>query len=176
MRATTASTTMAPTCGTHPSRRRRTTGFTLIELMITVAIVALLAAIAIPSYQDSVWKGKRAEAKAAIFKALQAEERYYTQNNTYVAYTSPTPPAGSGAFPVYSADNATNSRYTISVAQAGSALCGSGGIVINDVTRCVVVTATVVGNPDPKCGASLAMDTVGNKSPSLSGPTALCWK
>jgi len=157
-----------------PRRRTRRprwagAGFTLIELMITVAIVALLAAIAIPSYQDSVWKGKRAEAKAAIFKALQAEERYYTQNNTYVQYSG-TPPAGSGAFPVFSADNAANSRYTISVTPAGAApLCTN-----NNIAQCAVVIATVVGNPDPKCGSTLSMDTVGNKTSGTVN--VLCWK
>jgi type IV pilus assembly protein PilE len=149
-------------------RMRRTprvsAGFTLIELMITVAIVALLAAIAIPSYQDSVWKGKRAEAKAAILKALQAEERYYTQNNTYVAYPYTAPP--SGAFPGYSADSPTNSRYTI--AAAG---CGAG------IASCVNVIATVYpSGADPKCGTTLSMDSVGNKLPATTGATALCWK
>ena len=157
-----------------PRRRTRRlrsagAGFTLIELMITVAIVALLAAIAIPSYQDSVWKGKRAEAKAAIFKALQAEERYYTQNNTYVPYSG-TPPSGSGAFPVFSADNAANSRYTITVTAAGAApLCTN-----NNIAQCAVVIATVVGNVDPKCGLTLSMDTVGNKT--SANPDPICWK
>ena len=147
-------------------------GFTLIELMIAVAIVALLAAIAIPSYQDSVWKGKRAEAKAAIFKALQAEERYYTQNNTYIAYSGTAP---SGAFPVFSADNLTNSRYIIEVRNAGgSPLCTANG-PISDISKCAVVVATVNGGPaDPKCGMTLSMDTIGNKSSASGDP--ICWK
>ena len=145
-------------------------GFTLIELMIALAIVALLAAIAIPSYQDSVWKGKRAEAKAAILKGLQAEERYYTQYNTYVPYAYPGP-APSAAFPLFSADSLSNSRYTLSVAGVGAApLCTTG------IGTCAVVVATVVGNPDPNCGTTLSMDSVGNKLPLLSGATALCWK
>jgi type IV pilus assembly protein PilE len=160
----------------HPSPRspaRAPRGFTLIEMMIVVAIIAIIAAVAIPSYQDSIWKGKRGEAKAAILKTLQAEERYYSQSNTYVAYSGTSP---SGAFPVYSADNASNSRYTIAasfaaVTSGGTTLCAAANI-----TQCVVVTATVIGNADPKCGSTLQMDTVGNKLPVQSGATALCWK
>ncbi len=164
-----ASTRTTPGLGA----RIAASGFTLIELMITVAIVALLAAIAIPSYQDSVWKGKRAEAKAAIFKALQAEERFYTQNNTYACYPL-CAAAPSGAFPVFSADNAANSRYTIDVAATGSGLCAPGGAAVNDISKCAVVTASVVSNADPTCGTKLAMDTVGNKASDIAN--AACWK
>ncbi len=159
------------TTPTRPAMHmRRARGFTLIEVMITVAIIALLAAIAYPSYQDSVWKGKRGEAKAAILRALQAEERFYTQNNTYVAYASGSAP--SGAFPNFSADSASNSRYRISVSATGAApLCPP-----SDITRCAVVTATVIGTSDPTCGTSLSMDTVGNKLPALTGATAACWR
>ena len=60
-------------------------GFTLIELMIVVAIVGILSAIAYPSYLEHVRKGMRAEAKAALMEGAQALERYYSVNGTYVA-------------------------------------------------------------------------------------------
>ena len=69
------------------ARHRRTSGFTLIEVMIVVAIVGILAAIAYPSYQESVRKSRRAEAKAALVNAAQQLERLYTQNNSYAAAT-----------------------------------------------------------------------------------------
>jgi len=57
-------------------------GFTLIELMIVVAIVGVLAAIAYPSYQQNVMKSRRADAKNALVTAAQALERLYTESST----------------------------------------------------------------------------------------------
>lgn len=77
-------------------------GFTLIELMIVVAVIAILAAIAYPSYQDSVRKSRRADAKAVLLEAAQWMERFYTENNRYdqnragTAVTDATQFPGSG--------------------------------------------------------------------------------
>jgi type IV pilus assembly protein PilE len=58
-------------------------GFTLIELMITVAVIAILAAVAFPSYQDSLRKSRRTDAKNALTQATANMERYYAEKNTY---------------------------------------------------------------------------------------------
>lgn len=60
-----------------------TKGFTLIELMITVAIVGILAGIAYPSYVDSVMKSRRADAKGALLGLANAMERRFTETNSY---------------------------------------------------------------------------------------------
>lgn len=68
---------------TRSRNARSMTGFTLIELMIAVGIVAILAAIAVPNYQDSVRKSRRGQAKADLVEAAQFAERYRTVNGTY---------------------------------------------------------------------------------------------
>ncbi len=59
------------------------TGFTLIELMITVAVVAILAAIALPSYQEHVMRSRRADAKGVLLEAAQLMERNFTERGAY---------------------------------------------------------------------------------------------
>jgi type IV pilus assembly protein PilE len=65
-------------------RRSRMVGFTLLEVMIVVAIVAVLAAVALPSYSDYVTRGRILEATTALSNLRQQEEQWFLDNRTYV--------------------------------------------------------------------------------------------
>jgi prepilin-type N-terminal cleavage/methylation domain-containing protein len=71
-------------------------GFTLIEVMIVVAIIGIISAVAYPSYLRYVTKSKRTECRTAIMQVMQQQERYFTQQNTYLAFSKPTSDASVG--------------------------------------------------------------------------------
>lgn len=102
--------------------RRKPGGFTLIELMIAVAILAILTAIAYPMYQDQVRKSRRADVKGAMLQVSQFMERYYTENMSYAD-------AGGNSLSmsdVYNASffkdsNMVESHYTLNLTSTGTA-------------------------------------------------------
>lgn len=149
-------------------------GFTLIELMIVVAVVGILAAIAYPAYTDSVLKGKRAQARTALLEVMQQQERYMTQSNTYLDFSTTAAGVVSSAtytatpFPLkYHSGDAPNSpAYWLSAAACTS----------STLRECVTVTATP-NFLDPAVG-SLTLTSAGAKgcsgTASSSNPK-LCW-
>lgn len=141
----------------------KTTGFTLIELLIAIALLSILATVAVPSYQSYIARGARAQARATLLDIAQSQERYFSNNNTYLAITtSTTPPAG---FSNYAGDSQTKRKYDITVSAAsGSTLASS-----------FVISATPAnGFSDSDCG-TLTLDNTGTKT-SSAGTVANCWK
>lgn len=94
-------------------------GFTLIELMVVVAIIGILASLAYPSYMESVRKSNRADAKATMLQVAGQEERYYTENNVYgsmiaIGYAAESIASQSGRHNITLATANADSTYIIS--------------------------------------------------------------
>lgn len=138
--------TMLHSLPSHPVTRK-SGGFTLIELMVTVAVVGVLASIAYPSYMSQVRKSRRAEAVAEVSKIQQAQERWrancplYSDNIPAATAGCATTsglniPAVSGARYAYALSGATANSYTL------TATAVTGSSQASD-TGCTALTVTV---------------------------------
>ncbi|WP_346838845.1 type IV pilin protein [Microbulbifer sp. SAOS-129_SWC] len=144
-------------------------GFTLIELMIVVAIVGILAAVAWPAYQNQVRSSNRADAEGALMGFAQAMERHFTEKGTYKGaadgggdtgspgvFAPQVPLDGSNKFYDLKIISADASSYTLQAQPIG------GGVQAND--------------------GKLQLDSSGEKAwdrgndGSFDDPGDLCWK
>jgi type IV pilus assembly protein PilE len=149
----------------HPTpaaqRRDAQRGFTLIELMITVAIIAIIVAVALPSYQAYVLRTHRSAASSCLTEMAQFMERVYAGNLRYDLNNGVAT-----ALPATQCRNDLATRYTIAL--DGGALTQRG----------FSLTATPQGAQaagDAACG-TLAIDQSGAKSVSGAGGVAHCWR
>lgn len=124
---------------TLPSRRQGA-GFTLLELMIALAIVAIIGAIAMPSYQSSIRKGRRADAADAVSAVLQAQERWRANNPSYTASFSSLKlgTTSGGGYYTLALSSATGTGYTLSV----TPVAGKGQ---DKDTGCTTLAVTLAG-------------------------------
>lgn len=140
-------------------------GFTLIELMVALAIVGTLVAIAVPTYYDKVLKAHRVEAKTALLDLAGREERFFNTNNTY----SQTPSdLGYGAVAATFPMSVGSGYYTVTVTFTPYA---AGPPV---VLPAYTITATAVGKQlkDTNC-TSFTLTSTGVQSSSPN--TSNCW-
>ena len=135
------------------SNFKKNSGFSLIEIMVVVAIIGILAAIAMPRYADYVRRGKAAEATAELGDLKIRMEQYYQDNRTYLdagGLTAPcSPPAGKIKFFTIACSARTANTFTL--------------------------TATPVSNAD-MAGFEFTINETGAKTSKFKGTTGgTCW-
>jgi len=131
---------------TRPTRRAR--GFTLIEVMIVLVVVAILAAVALPSYRDQMRKSARAQAQAFLTDIASRQQQYLADRRRYAPSLSAlnmTAPTG------------VSSAFDVAVTSDGGP------------PPTFLVTATASGDQAKDACASMTIDNAGNRTP------ASCW-
>ena len=131
---------------------RNAAGFTLIELMVVVAIIGILASIALPSYREYVIRSRRAAATACLQQNAQFMERYYTTNLSYTGAPAPNDTGcdpGISDFYNFTRPTLTAKAYTLQASPKGS-------------------------QNDPKCG-NLTLTHAGVQGKSGTGTLKECW-
>lgn len=140
--------------------RARQRGLTLVELMVVVAVMAIIASVAYPLYTSQVQKLRRADAKVALESVAMAQERFYTINGQYAANLSSLEVSAD-----IQGGNSEQGYYSISVTRSGA-----------DNEQFTATAATVSSGAqgsDTDC-ASFTINQVGAKTATNGGGTN-CW-
>jgi len=129
-------------------------GFTLVELMVVVAIIGVMSAIAIPSYSSYMKKARRADAKVGLQKLADKQERFYLQNNVYTTLFTATG--------LNTSTTSDEGYYTFSIDSADA----SG----------YQITATAIGDGDADC-MTMSLSSTGLKTATAGsgGDATKCW-
>ena len=93
--------------------RRRARAFTLLEVLVVLAIVGILTAIALPAYSNYITQARRVEGQVALLLLMQQQERYFSQNNTYIAFSADANEPAARRFQWWSGNAAPTSAYEL---------------------------------------------------------------
>jgi type IV pilus assembly protein PilE len=157
-------------------------GFTLIELMIVVAVASILVAIAVPTYQSQIRHSRRTDAKTALLDMAVRQEKFLTLSNTYtttatnLGYASIGVPIGSGYYNMYvCVSSAAGVQAGVTACTANSGTTGTAFIVV------AIPVAGSSQSKDTDC-QYFAVDNTGTQysSNNTAGTgtvtTSTCWQ
>ena len=147
-------------------------GFTLIEVMIVVAILGIISAIALPSYLEFVRKGKRTDAKVELLRIAQLQESYFVQNLSYAKNLT----TGAGGLGLGASVKSEQEEYTMTLSSLTPSTCT--GLAGANACTGFTIKAEATGSQasDTKCG-DFTLTNTGVKGRSGTGETVKrCWK
>ncbi len=139
-------------------------GVTLIELLITVVIVGILAAVAYPSYQSHIATANRAEAKSILLETAQFFERNYTTNGCYHRTDNACASAANQTLPFAQSPKTGTAKYNIAVAYSTTAPCTLG--------QCYGLSAAPTGSMTGDACGTLTLAHTG----AQGAAAADCWQ
>jgi type IV pilus assembly protein PilE len=148
-------------------------GFTFIELMVVLALVGLLAVIAIPSYQESVRKSRRAEVRSQLMEVAQYLQRFYSHNDSFAttkAGAAATIPSELAKVPRNAAPGSQSYDISFATPAAGAINPGLASFKIQAVRR--------AGGPmdGDKCGDFTLENTGARNVLKATDTAANCWR
>ncbi len=151
------------------TRKTGTAGFTLIELMITVAIVGILATIAATSYQSQVTRSRRTDARNAVLDLAGREEKLFSTTNAYSQSPSDLGYGASGAvFPIEIGNDSTH-YYNV-----GVQVPDPGQTPTTPSTYLITATAINSQVNDKAC-LTLSVNQLGQQTSTGTGTASTCW-
>jgi len=129
----------------------KNSGFTLIELMIVVAIIGIIGAVAFPSYDSYMKKSRRADAKVGLAKIVDRQERFYIQNNVYttafadLGFTDGNSEEGYYLFSITTTNAGNPQDYEISAKTTGALKNSQSGDDDTSAGDCTTMTLDSTG-------------------------------
>jgi type IV pilus assembly protein PilE len=151
--------------------RSRASGFTLVELLITMVIASIIFAIAIPSYQSFIQKSRRTDAKSALLDLASLEERYFSVNNVYT--NVPTNLGYPGAAPPF---NVGSGYYKISQINVAAAVAPTTAAPAGTPASFNIVAVPVAGSPQAGDAACTSFTVASGGVQTSTGTSTTCWQ
>ena len=147
-------------------------GFSLVELVVTMGILAIIASIAIPSYNSYVLKSHRTEAKTALLDMASMEERFFSTQNVY---STTATDLGYTTFPVTIGNGNVNGDYQIAAPNVTAAVAPTAAVPAGTPAS-FTITATAVNTQanDSTC-TTFTISSTGAQTATPAANAATCW-